>query len=95
MCDLNEQILEQLASNESLDTLEYAKAQNLDHQKVIGAIKSIQTFEKVIKVEQRSFKVYQLNDEAQSIVKNGSHEAVIFKSIPEGGILQSELMVND
>lgn len=47
MTDLNEEILEFIDKNASLDTLEYAKQHNLDHQKVIGAIKSLQTFEGV------------------------------------------------
>ena len=48
---------------------------------------------KLIKVEQKSFKLFQLNDEAENILTNGSHEAVVFNSIPENGILQSDLMV--
>lgn len=93
MSDLNEEILKYISEHSTLNTLEYAKANNLDHQKVVGAIKSIQTFEGVIKVEQKSLKEFQLNDEAQHIVKHGSHEAVVFNTIPpSGGLLQSELM---
>lgn len=37
--------------------------------------------------------MFQLNEEADYIIKNGSHEVVVFNSIPETGILQSQLMV--
>lgn len=48
MCDLNEELLEFIDKNNFLNTLEYANTHNLDHQKVIGAIKSLQTNEGVI-----------------------------------------------
>lgn len=48
----------------------------------------------MIEVEQKSDKSYQLNAEAQEIVKLGSHEANIFKKIPDTGMLQADLMVN-
>jgi hypothetical protein len=50
---------------------------------------------KLLSVEQASFKTFQLNDEAEHIVENGSHEAVVFKAIPDEGILQAKLMVNN
>ena len=48
----------------------------------------------LIEVEQKSFKTFQLNQEAEEIVKLGSHEANVFRSVPETGILQNDLMVN-
>lgn len=49
MSEINEEILEFIEKNSTLDTLEYAKEHNLDHQKVVGAIKSLQTNEGVFK----------------------------------------------
>ena len=43
MSELNDEILNYLDKNSNLDTYEYAKANKLDHQKVVGAIKSLQT----------------------------------------------------
>ena len=40
-------------------------------------------------------KSYQLNHEAEEIVQNGSHEAVVFNVIPEGGLAQAELNVRN
>jgi hypothetical protein len=48
MSDLNEQILAYIESHDTLDTLEYSIEKKQDHQKIIGAIKSIQTYEGVI-----------------------------------------------
>ena len=48
MSELNEEILAYLDANSQLDTLEYSKLKNLDHQKVVGAVKSLQTTEGVI-----------------------------------------------
>jgi phenylalanyl-tRNA synthetase alpha chain len=47
---------------------------------------------KLINAEQKSLKQFQLNDEADHIVKHGSHEAVLFNSIPDVGIAQTKLM---
>lgn len=49
MADLNEQLLEYINKNNYINTLEYANCHDLDHQKVIGAIKSLQTNEGVIR----------------------------------------------
>lgn len=48
MSELSEQILEYIDKHATLDTLQYSKSNQLDHQKVIGAVKSIQTYEGVI-----------------------------------------------
>ncbi len=50
MSELNEEILDYLSKNSELNTLDYSKAKNLDHQRVIGAIKSLQTTDGVCKI---------------------------------------------
>ena len=50
MADISEKILAYIDSHEKLDTLEFAREIKQDHQKIIGAIKSIQTYDKVIKI---------------------------------------------
>jgi hypothetical protein len=47
MAELNEEILNYLETNETLNSYEYAQSKGLDHQKVVGAIKSLQTTENV------------------------------------------------
>lgn len=53
MSELNQEILEYLAKadKKTLDTFEYARVNNLDHQKVVGAVKSLQTHEGVNKAD--------------------------------------------
>ena len=48
MAELNEEILKFLDTNSKLESLQYAEKLNLDHQKVVGAIKSLQINEGVI-----------------------------------------------
>ncbi len=43
MADMNEKLLLLLAEREGFDTLELSKELNIDHQKVVGAVKSIQS----------------------------------------------------
>ncbi len=47
MTELNEEILKFLEENSTLDSLEYAEKHQLDHQKVVGSIKSLQVNEGV------------------------------------------------
>lgn len=92
MTDLNEQMLQFLEANSTLDSLKYSADQNIDHQKVVGAIKSLQINEGLVEVEQKSHKEFKLNSEAEEIVTLGSHEANIFAKIPDEGMLHAELM---
>ena len=50
MSELNDEILNYLETNSNLDTYQYAKTNQLDHQKVVGAVKSLQTNEGVSKL---------------------------------------------
>lgn len=92
MAELNEEILKYLDKNETLDSLAYSRENKLDHQKVVGAIKSLEINEGYIEVAKKSAKEFQLNKEAQEFVECGSHEANIFAKIPDEGIAQAELM---
>lgn len=47
MSELNEEILQFLDKNSGFDSLEYAEKNKLDHQKIVGAIKSLQINEGV------------------------------------------------
>jgi len=92
MSELSETLLSYIDKNGSFDTFQYSQQHAIDHQKVIGAVKSLQSQSQgLLSVEQYSMKSYQLNTEAEDIVQHGSHEAVVFNAIPEAGLLQSEL----
>lgn len=48
MSELSQEILEYLEKGKNeLDTFEFARVHNLEHQKVVGAVKSLQSYEGV------------------------------------------------
>ena len=48
----------------------------------------------VIETEKESSSHWVLTDEGKAIVESGSHEALVYNAIPEGGIAQAEIMVS-
>jgi len=81
-----------LSENNEVNTLELARAFTEDHQKVIGALKSIQATGDLIVAEPQSEKHFELTEEGNLVAKQGSHEAVVYNAVPECGIAQAELM---
>ncbi|NP_001080851.1 phenylalanine--tRNA ligase alpha subunit B [Xenopus laevis] len=91
---LSEQLLQRLqdGDNKGVDTLELAAVLSVDHQQVVGAVKSLQCLGEIIEAEQRSSKKWELSSEGEEIAQVGSHEARVFQSLPKEGLLQAELM---
>lgn len=87
-----EKILKYLSESKEVNTLQLAEIFNEDHQKVIGALKSIQANGDLVVAEPISEKSIELTDEGKLIVKQGSHEANLYNAISVDGIAQSELM---
>lgn len=96
MGDLNLQtvLLTEVNKRGSLNTLELANELNVDHQKIIGCMKSIQTFPDVIEIDAKVTKNLQLSTEGSTVHENGSYEFNIFNKIPDQGIEQKELMAS-
>ncbi|RZF44677.1 hypothetical protein LSTR_LSTR000629 [Laodelphax striatellus] len=90
--ELQEKILQYLEGHEIVDSLKLSENLQEDHQKLVGAIKSIQSLGDVIVAEPQSIKTWELTDEGKQICQGGSHEALIFNSVPEAGIPQADLM---
>lgn len=90
--ELTEQILKYLDEHEEVDTLDLVPIFNENHQKIIGALKSIEATGDLVHSETVSRKSWELTEEGRQIAANGSHEAIVFHSIPEDGILQADLM---
>jgi phenylalanyl-tRNA synthetase alpha chain len=88
-------LLEALANGQpSIKTIEFAEKLGVDHQVVVGAMKSIQaTAGDCLEAEVVSKQALGLTAEGEMMVEHGSHEARVFNAIPEGGIPQSQLMV--
>lgn len=91
--ELTEQILKYIESHGKADTLDLAAEFSEDHQKVVGALKSIESHGELLNSETTSRKAWQVTDEGQFVIENGSHEACVYNAIPvDGGISQPELM---
>uniref|UniRef100_A0A3Q2CM08 Phenylalanine--tRNA ligase alpha subunit n=1 Tax=Cyprinodon variegatus TaxID=28743 RepID=A0A3Q2CM08_CYPVA len=75
-----------------VDSLEVAASLGVDHQVIVGAVKSLQALGDIISAELRSSKHWELTEEGSEIAEQGSHEARVFSSIPLEGLLQAELM---
>lgn len=95
--ELTEQILKYVDENGKVDTLDLVPVFGVDHQKIIGALKSIEANGELLNTEQNSHKSWGLSDEGKDVLANGSHEAVVFNAVPSEGIAQADLMkvIND
>ncbi|KAJ8404153.1 hypothetical protein AAFF_G00339260 [Aldrovandia affinis] len=75
-----------------VDSQDVAAILGVDHQVIVGAVKSLQALGDVIAAEQRSSKHWELTSEGGEIAEKGSHEAQVFNAIPEEGLPQNQLM---
>ncbi|VDK88342.1 unnamed protein product [Litomosoides sigmodontis] len=89
---LAQNLLYQLEKHDQIDTLEYAAAIKEDHQKVVGAVKSLEAVEGLVETQYRISKSFELTTEGKEMVENGSHEAKVFRFVGPNGIDQAELM---
>ncbi|XP_058812204.1 phenylalanine--tRNA ligase alpha subunit [Topomyia yanbarensis] len=93
MQELTERILQFIEQHGDVDTLDLVPVFGEDHQKIVGAVKSIEsTVADVINTTQATRKTWELTEEGKYILANGSHEAAIYEAVPEQGIAQAELM---
>ncbi|XP_012522681.2 phenylalanine--tRNA ligase alpha subunit isoform X2 [Monomorium pharaonis] len=89
---LTDRILEYLETHGETNSLDLADAFREDHQKVVGAIKSLETVDDLITVTPISKKKWELTDEGKYIIEHGSHEAVVYNAVPDDGIPQAKLV---
>lgn len=88
----SEQVLKMLDIKGTISTLDLAKENNIDHQKVIGIINSILALGNIITANPVTSKYWELTDEGESVILNGSYEVNIYNAVPSDGIPQKELM---
>uniref|UniRef100_A0A8C2EM82 phenylalanine--tRNA ligase n=1 Tax=Cyprinus carpio TaxID=7962 RepID=A0A8C2EM82_CYPCA len=74
------------------DSQDVAADLGVDHQVIVGAVKSLQALGEVISAEQKSSKHWELTGEGREIAEQGSHEARVFNAIPDEGLPQNQLM---
>ena len=84
--ELPEKILSFMSNrNQAVESEQLAKELNEDHQKVVGAIKSLESLDDLIRTEIIAVKQWQLTEEGKEVVKRGSNEAVVYSAVPQGG----------
>lgn len=88
----SEELLKHLDIKGTISTLDIAKENNVDHQKVIGVVKSILALGNIITADPVTSKHWELTDEGESVLLNGSYEVNIYNAVPPEGISQKELM---
>lgn len=90
--ELTEKLLEYVADHEPVDTYDLVAIFGEDHQKIVGALKSIESNGALLSSEQTTHKSWELTEEGRFVVENGSHEAVVFEAVPAAGIAQADLL---
>lgn len=88
----SEQLLKFLDVKGTISTLDLAKENSIDHQKVIGIVKSILALGNIITADPVTTKYWELTGEGESILINGSYEVNLYNAVPSDGISQKELM---
>lgn len=89
----SEQLLKYVDAEGTLSTLDLAKKYNVDHQKVIGVVKSILALDNnIITADPETTKYWEITDEGESVLLHGSYEVNIYNAVPSDGISQKELM---
>ena len=68
------------------DTHPWSASENLDHAKVVGAIKSL-LVEQYVAAEDLKTSFYSLTKEGESIIADGSQEILVLKALNEAGKL--------
>jgi len=95
--ELTEKILNFLSeNNQPVESESLAKNFNEDHQKIVGAIKSLESLGNLIQTEMKTVKMWQLSAEGERVVERGSHESVLYSAVPAdgSGISKQDLMKN-
>uniref|UniRef100_A0A8U7NZQ4 Phenylalanine--tRNA ligase alpha subunit n=1 Tax=Corvus moneduloides TaxID=1196302 RepID=A0A8U7NZQ4_CORMO len=90
-----ERLLERLdraGGSGGLCSIEAAAALGVDHQTLVGAVKSLQALGEVIEAEARAATRWELSPEGEEVLRDGSPEVRLFRSLPEEGLPQAEAM---
>ncbi|CDS43686.1 phenylalanyl tRNA synthetase alpha chain B [Echinococcus multilocularis] len=90
--DIAQIILDRLANVSPINSLELAQSLDVDHQVVVGGVKSLQQIDGLVKAKPIVQTKLALTDEGEYVLKHGSHEFVVYSAIPDEGIPMPELM---
>jgi phenylalanyl-tRNA synthetase alpha chain len=88
---LEQLVLTSLAKDGSIaDTWDFAISVNVDHQLLIGVIKSLMV-DSYVKDEPLSKSFWSLTEEGKEVSVKGSPEVQVFEAVPDAGIAVGEL----
>uniref|UniRef100_A0A8C3UR97 phenylalanine--tRNA ligase n=1 Tax=Catharus ustulatus TaxID=91951 RepID=A0A8C3UR97_CATUS len=84
--------LDQPGASGGLCSIQAAAELGVDHQTLVGAVKSLQALGEVIEAEARTATRWELSPEGEEVLRDGSPEVRLFRSLPEEGLPQGEAM---
>jgi len=87
-----DEILKVLSTEASISSTKLAQKFQCEHQKIVGAIKSLECFGDVISARIETIKRWQLTQEGELVAEKGSHEAVVYNLVSEEGTTQAQVM---
>ncbi|XP_065834457.1 phenylalanine--tRNA ligase alpha subunit-like isoform X2 [Oscarella lobularis] len=91
--ELDRRILAELDVTGHVNSYDFATKLGVDHQLVVGAVKSLQSVGDVIHVEQKRKERWETTGEGNEVAERGSHEAIVFHAVDrDRGTLQADLM---
>eukprot|EP01097_Dermamoeba_algensis_P008721 TRINITY_DN5902_c0_g1_i1.p1 TRINITY_DN5902_c0_g1~~TRINITY_DN5902_c0_g1_i1.p1 ORF type:complete len:354 (-),score=104.07 TRINITY_DN5902_c0_g1_i1:5-1030(-) len=87
-------VLHFLSSGQSIpDSLEYAQKNSIEHQLLVGVIKSLSSNEVIDLKQLDPRKSWELSSEAEEFIINGSPEAQVMKLATAEGVAQKEIEI--
>ncbi|CCD67614.1 phenylalanine--tRNA ligase [Caenorhabditis elegans] len=89
--NLPQQILDFLQESNEFNSIQLAQQWNLDHQKVIGAIKSLLANEGVLTTKDVTEKRLELTNEGVQFANEGSPEYLVFEFVGTDGAAQADI----
>ncbi|CAH8587414.1 unnamed protein product [Schistosoma guineensis] len=90
--DIQNLILLELTGESYFKSDKLAEKLGVDHQVVVGGIKSLENYSGIIDCKDVVEVILQLTDEGDEILNSGSHEYRVYCAIPESGIPQSDIL---
>ena len=72
MADLPEKILLEIEKHGSVKSSDLSRLFNTDHQKIVGAIKSLECLDDMIKADMETVKRWDLSKEGELVAEKGS-----------------------
>uniref|UniRef100_A0A914H198 phenylalanine--tRNA ligase n=1 Tax=Globodera rostochiensis TaxID=31243 RepID=A0A914H198_GLORO len=86
-----QQLLNILAARDTFQSNELTEELAIDHQRLIGAIKSLQVKDGLVNTTEVKIKRIELTEEGEEIIQKGSHEFNVYKIVGEKGITKAEI----